>query len=138
MPKKSPEQDVAPCPQCTSSTYSDETDTGAPASQLVAIKAPEVSSSHQENRNRRAAQLRYRRKRPSSFDAALIVRNMNKNGINTSTNSRVVSSTPSTLKRQQAPVWNVSSSSSSNSSLSVSSSEGKLVFNEIIYFCVKK
>ncbi|XP_008544078.1 uncharacterized protein LOC103568855 [Microplitis demolitor] len=86
-------------------------------------RVTDTLSSHQENRNRRAAQLRYRRKRPSSFDASLIAKSMIKNGIPVHTGSRVVSSTPSTLKRQQAPAWNNSSASISSSSSSISSSE---------------
>ncbi|XP_034939100.1 uncharacterized protein [Chelonus insularis] len=87
----------------------------------VAIARPEMVSTHQENRNRRAAQLRYRRKRPSSFDASLIVKSMNKNGVILSTGRRVVSSNPCTLKRQPAPEWNDSSSCLSSSSSSMSS-----------------
>ncbi|KAH0540809.1 hypothetical protein KQX54_020061 [Cotesia glomerata] len=86
-------------------------------------RVPDTLSSHQENRNRRAAQLRYRRKRPSSFDASLIAKSMIRNGIPVSAGSRVVSSTPSTLKRQQAPQWSESSSASASSSSSISSSE---------------
>ncbi|XP_015108699.1 uncharacterized protein LOC107035664 isoform X2 [Diachasma alloeum] len=77
------------------------------------VGAEECTSTHQENRNRRAAQRRYRRKRPSSFDASLIVTNVSKTGI---TATRVVSSTPSTLTRQQAPAWDDSSASTTSSS----------------------
>lgn len=76
------------------------------------VKTEEGISTHQENRNRRAAQRRYRRKRPSSFDASLIVTNVNKTG---TTATRVVSSTPSTLTRQQAPAWEASSASTTSS-----------------------
>ncbi|CAG5101140.1 Protein of unknown function [Cotesia congregata] len=89
-------------------------------------------SSHQENRNRRAAQLRYRRKRPSSFDASLIAKSMIRNGIPISAGSRVVSSTPSTLKRQQAPQWSESSSASASSSSSISSKENNNNDDEIV------
>ncbi|XP_011315004.1 uncharacterized protein [Fopius arisanus] len=78
-----------------------------------AEESTSIQSNHQENRNRRAAQRRNRRKRPSSFDASLIVTNVSKTGI---TAARVVSSTPSTLTRQQAPGWDDSSASSTSSS----------------------
>ncbi|KAK0174039.1 hypothetical protein PV328_007157 [Microctonus aethiopoides] len=78
--------------------------------------------SHQQNRHRR--HLRYRRRRRSSFDAALIIRSLNNNGIVPFAGHRVISSTPNTLTRQPAPNWNGSSTSStSSSSSSVSSSE---------------
>ncbi|XP_011502226.1 PREDICTED: uncharacterized protein LOC105365696 isoform X2 [Ceratosolen solmsi marchali] len=65
------------------------------------------NSLHQENRNRRATQLRFRT-RPSSFDAALIVCGKAKSSL-------MVTSTPSSLQRQNMRMWDVTSSSGCSS-----------------------
>ncbi|XP_043280934.1 uncharacterized protein [Venturia canescens] len=70
------------------------------------------NSLHQENRHRRATQHRYR-KRPSSFDVSLIIRNKNK-PYYTTTSGLVTTSTPSTLMRQPAPSWQSTSTSGSS------------------------
>lgn len=89
---------------------------GPTIEKITKLGTEECISPHQEIKRRRAVQRRYRRKRASSFDTSLIARNLTKTGM---TSTRVVSSTPSTLTRQQAPAWDDSSASSS------SSSEGK-------------
>lgn len=85
------------------------------------------NSLHQENRRRRATQHRYR-KRPSSFDVSLIIKNKNK-PYNTTTSSLVTTSTPSTLMRQPAPSWQSTSTSGSSTDSSDDSEIGKSDFS---------
>ncbi|XP_001603389.2 uncharacterized protein DDB_G0281497 [Nasonia vitripennis] len=77
-------------------------------------KSPENNNSlHQENRNRRAAQLRFKT-RPSSFDAALIVRGRSKNSLLLAPTQPC---SPLRRRRNAAPAdWDDASSSSGCSS----------------------
>ena len=101
----------------------DDVGAGAPSTKFIEYQGVTANclslennhSLHQENRRRRAAQHRYR-KRPSSFDVSLIIRNKNKTLTMTAPTSGLVThSTPSTLKRQPAPSWDSTSSSGSSS-----------------------
>ncbi|XP_066602182.1 uncharacterized protein [Prorops nasuta] len=122
--------ELSPPPKVTENTK-DAVITGSGGSRSAGLPIGSGSennnSLHQENRNRRARQLRYRN-RPSSFDAALIVNGRTKNHPNVAVNApRMLNSVSHPPHGQPARFWDVTSSSGcSSDSASDSDSESEL------------